>query len=201
MAQSYEPRAESAPNNCACIASERLRIPSVWRILVAEHISGQRKDRSQAIIRKKIETLENWLADGVPSEAFVPRNMAEFRLWEDNALKLERIGSPNTIDKPHNRQLKVRAAHLIKGLTQKENKKEGKARELDRLRIDSGTKEALIQDLTDQLHTIREESNRAMHDVRRLKNRNEELLRENGELTQKLNSLVSLRPVAQNAPR
>lgn len=162
---------------------------------MSNHISEQRKKRVQQVIKAKIKNLQEWLAEGLPKGTFVPKNMKEFRSWEDAALNLEKIGSPNTMDKPHNRELKRTAETLIEALTKKRRQKESN-REVSRLLVQMNEKDTLIKDLTDQWHATRQERDQAQKAARRSQSRLLELQNENGELTRKLSSLIPLKPVA-----
>ena len=162
---------------------------------MAKHISTERKERAQKNIEEKIKVLEGYLNNGVPENAFVPRNMTQFRLWEDITAKIFKIGSPNTLDKAHNSGPKARIEVLLKELRKVKRKKERRRNEVDTLRFDNRDKDRLIRDLTDQWHASKHECDRAKQSERRLLNRVSELQRDNGELTQKLASLIALRPV------
>ena len=73
------------------------------------HIGRLRREVAQKKIKAKIRVLEGYAKKGVPEGAFVPKNLAEFRRWEDSSLGVEQIGSPNTLDRPYNKEQKKRA--------------------------------------------------------------------------------------------
>jgi septal ring factor EnvC (AmiA/AmiB activator) len=160
---------------------------------LTKHISGQRKEKVQASIEWKINILEGYLVNGVPTNAFVPKNMTQFRLWEDAAANVARIGSPNTMDAIHNSGLKLRIGELLKELISKKNRRQSRSNEVSILRRELREMSRLIQDLTDQLHATRHECDRANQSERRLLNRVSELQRDNGDLARKLAALVPLR--------
>lgn len=162
---------------------------------MAEHISALRKDRSAQTIGRKIEVLEAYLSDGVPAGATVPKTMTNFRLWENPALGLAKIGSPNTMDKLHNRGLKARAIELMKEISKRSRRKVSKAGEIERVRREIREKDRLLQDMINQYHTIKVERDLARQGERRWQNRAEEAQREIAELRKKLNLVVGLRPV------
>jgi hypothetical protein len=162
---------------------------------MASHISSQRKEKAQENIESKIQILEGYLVHGIPENAFVPRNMTQFRLWEDCVANLARIGSPNTMDKPHNNGLKTRIEGLLNELAKRKHKRQSRRSEVDSLKIEVREKDRLVRDLTDQWHAKKHECDRAQQSERRLLNRVSELQRDNGELTQKLASLIPLRPL------
>jgi hypothetical protein len=162
---------------------------------VTEHVSGQRKEEARGSIKKKIEILEGYLSRGVSENVFVPKNMTQFRLWEDGGIGVTRIGSPNTINKAHNRGLKTRIEEILKELAQRKDRKRSRSSEVNNLRVEVREKDRLIQDLTDQWHATKHECDRAHQSERRLLNRVSELQRDNGDLTQKLAALVPLRPI------
>lgn len=162
---------------------------------MSKHVSSQRKERARENIERKIKILEGYLSRGLPENAFVPKNMTQFRLWEDGVADLWRIGSPNTIDTAHNNGLKTRIVELLKDLAKRENKRQSRKSEIDNLRIEVRQKDRLIRDLTDQWHATKHECDRAKQSERRLLNRISELQRDNGALTQKVAALVPLRPM------
>ena len=159
------------------------------------HISLQRKERATGSIKKKIAILERYAIEGVPEGGFAPANLTEFRLWEDSAADVTKLGSPNTMDKPHNTGLKLRVQELINEISKKKNRRKARSNH-DQRRAELRDKNKLITDLTNQWHSSRHECDRAQQNERRQKNRVAELQRDNGELTKKLRAVVPLRPTA-----
>jgi hypothetical protein len=164
---------------------------------MTKHIGGLRKDAARQKIEGKIEVLERYASDieAIPEGAYVPKNLAGFRLWEDEDLGLEKIGSPNTIDVPHNAGLKKRALELIEKLAKKKDRKERRGKIVAALRAEIKSLGRLVRELTNQLHATRETLVRSQQSERRLQNRNDELARENGELRRQLRTVTGLRPV------
>ncbi len=158
---------------------------------MSEHISLRRKDKAQEIIKAKVKVLGSYLAKGIPNGAFVPCNEASFRRWEDASLGLEKIGSPNTMNKPYNRALKQRVREILKqlailALRQKLPALKSRAQHKDK------EKDRLIRNLTGQWHEVKQELDRTQLRERRLTNRVAELLEENANLTRKLRVVTSL---------
>jgi|SRR5579885_870708 chromosome condensin MukBEF ATPase and DNA-binding subunit MukB len=163
----------------------------------ANHIGGLRKDAARQKIKSKIEVLERYASDikSIPEGACVPKNLAGFRLWEDEDLGLEKIGSPNTMDAPHNAGLKKRALELIEKLAKKKDRKERRDKIVATQRAEIESLGRLVRELTNQFHATREALVRSQQSEKRLENRNEELARENGELRRQLRTVTGLRPV------
>lgn len=151
------------------------------------HISNSRKKDSQKIIKNKLAVLESYVADGVPENAFVPKSEAQFRLWEDSQIGLEKIGSPNTLNKPHNKPYKEKALELIQELLKRKNRKEKKRNLVDSLRAEIKEKNQLIEDLTGQWHFISYELERLQkkykHEIKRKDERIAELTKEIRKVT------------------
>jgi hypothetical protein len=179
--------------NSVFIINERSKTLNPWGCPVAKHVSSQRKEKVQANIERKINILEGYLVHGVPVNAFVPKNMTQFRLWDDFATDVARIGSPNTLDATHNSGLKLRIGDLLKELISKKNRRQSRSGEVSILRRELREMSGLLQDLTDQLHATRHECDRANHSERRLLNRVSELQRDNGDLARKLAAIAPLR--------
>lgn len=161
---------------------------------MTKHVAEQRKDSAQRKIEKKIEVLEGYAADPkfVAKAVYVPKDLAAFRLWEDEDLGLEKIGSPNTMDKPHNQGLKKRALELIELLAKKKARKERRGKTIDTLRARNKKSDRLLRELTNQLHATRHELARSQQSERRLQDRVASLTEENGELRQKVKTIVGL---------
>ena len=157
------------------------------------HISERRKQRATQNIENKIQILQRYLREGVPEGAFVRRNMTEFRLWEAAILGITKIGSPNTLEQKHNKPLKVQALELMVDIAKKARRKTKRSND-ETFRAQAREKDKLIINLTNQWHASQQECERALQSERRLKNRVAELLRDTGELTKKLNTIVPLRP-------
>jgi hypothetical protein len=156
-----------------------------------QHISAQRKQRATLSIETKLQLLQRYMSEGVPEGAFVPRNMTEFRLWEDEPLGVMKIGSPNTLEQKQNKGLKLRAQELIVEIA-KRNRRKKKGSNEEKLRAAVEEKDRLITNLTNQWHASQHECERAQQSERRLKNRVTELLRDNGELTRRITAIVPL---------
>src|SRR6185295_3180763 len=108
-----------------------------------QHISAQRKQRATLNIETKLQILQRYFSEGVPEGAFVPRNMTEFRLWEDQALGVMKIGSPNTLEQTHNKGLRLRTQELILEIT-KQNHRKKKGSNEEKLRAEVREKDRLI---------------------------------------------------------
>src|SRR5260370_39776655 len=93
---------------------------------MVNHISVRRREQAQEIIKRKIAVLEGYIAIGLPEDSFVPKTLTQFRLWEDLAGGLARLGSPNTLDRPHNKNLKLKALQLINEIGLKRKRKKEK---------------------------------------------------------------------------
>lgn len=52
-------------------------------------------------IERRLEILREWLRDGMPVGAAIPRSLTAARLWEDKALGVEPIKSPNEFTTTH----------------------------------------------------------------------------------------------------
>ena len=159
---------------------------------MSNHIASRRKSRAIAAIRAKIAVLERFVSGGIPENSFVPRSLAEFRRWEDSENELTKIGSPNTLDKSHNRQLKLKAQELIAELSKRRKRKTTRVNEKSDLHTLLRDKDRLITDLTNQWHSAEHGRINALQKVTRLSNRLTELLRDNAELTKKLNAVAPL---------
>lgn len=161
-----------------------------------KHISSRRKDDAQQKIKAKIKVLEGYLANGVPEGTYVPSDEASFRRWEDSLLGLEKIGSPNTMNKPYNQALKQRVGEILKELVNRSHRRERRAQVIERLRNDNKAKDRMIRGLAGQWHATKHELDRARQNERRLVNRVVELERETVELTRKLSSITGLRSIS-----
>lgn len=159
------------------------------------HVGGIRKAAAQRKIKAKIAVLERYARDGVPGGAYVPKYLADFRRWEDEALGLERLGSPNTLDAAHNVQLKKRALELLETIAKNQKRKAGRTRIIDTQKAENKRLDMLVRGLTSQLHCTRHDLDQARQNERRWKKRAEELMVENGELLRTLATVTSLRPV------
>lgn len=163
---------------------------------MSKHISTCRKDDAQKKIKAKIRVLERYKKkDLIPKDTYIPKNEVDFRLWRDPELGLEKIGSPNTMNKPHNQVLKQHAVELIKELTRRRQRRNRRTELVDTLRDKNKEKDLLIKDLTSQCHVLRHERNRAQQDKRRFENRVDELSRENASLVRQLKSITGLRVI------
>jgi flagellar biosynthesis regulator FlaF len=163
------------------------------------HISGHRREIAQAKIKGKITVLERYVAKGAPEGAFIPKDLTSFRLWEDTPLGLEKIGSPNTLDKPYNETLKNQALELITQLRKNKKWSDNPAGIINRLRKQVKRLSRLVRELASQLHSTRQDLDQARQSERRWKKRVEELNEENAELRRKLSTVISLRSVSGGA--
>lgn len=167
---------------------------------MSRHVGTRRKDDAQNKIKAKVKTLKNYVKKkSIPKDTFIPKNEVEFRLWEDPELGLEKIGSPGTMNKPHNRALKKQAIELIKQLTQRKHRRQHQSTLIDSLRDKDREKTQLIKDLTSQYHVLKHECNRVQQDKRRLDNRVKELTDENASLTRQLRRVTGLRAIEGGA--
>lgn len=155
----------------------------------------ERKVRAQDRIKKKILVLERWLAHEVPSGACIPKNITQFRLWEDDEFNVEKIGSPNTMDRPHNKALKLKATELIRLLiTRKGNERKG-VTELHRLQAQRLVDKRLVQDLVSQLQVSEQSRIQAEGREGRALKRLEEANERIAELTAQITAIVPLHRV------
>lgn len=60
-------------------------------------------DRSllQVRIQRRLEVLREWKKSGVPDGQLIPLSLTELREWNDPALGIQRIASPNSFTKSH----------------------------------------------------------------------------------------------------
>jgi hypothetical protein len=163
---------------------------------VKAHVSSLRKKAALKKIKKKIKVLERYdvKPETIPEGAFIPKDLAAFRLWEDQSLGLEKIGSPNTMDKPYNRGLKKQALELIERLAKNKKRKEGRTQVIVKSRAQSKKYIRLTRELTGQLHATRQELDWARHSERRSEAKVKQGDEEIAELRQKLNVVRGLRP-------
>ncbi len=159
------------------------------------HISSSRKNQAQHLITTKISILEKYLAEGVPENAFVPKSETQFRLWEDSSLELKKIGSPNTLNKPYNKQFKQRIAFLVHELATRKDRKERKTHLVDTLRAKVKEKDQLISDLAGQWHSVKQQLERSENNEKRLQARVEQLNAEVAQLTQQVRKVVPLKNI------
>lgn len=159
------------------------------------HISSSRKTEAQKLIQDKITVLEKYLSEGIPENAFVPKNKTQFRLWQDSALNLEKIGSPNTLTKPHNKPLTERIGFLLHELATRKNRKERKTQIVETLRAEVKEKNQLISDLAGQWHATRKQLERTEMNEKRLQSRVEDLNTEVADLRRQLRTISPLRSI------
>lgn len=161
------------------------------------HIGDRRKEAAQLKIAKKVNVLERYVADpaAIPEGAYKPRNLAAFREWEDKVLGLEKIGSPNTMDRSYNKQQKEYVLSLIEKLAAKKKRKDRRGKDIDTLRARNKTHVRLEREMANQLHSTRMELDRSQQSERRLQARVNDLVEENGELRSQLKKITGLKPV------
>ena len=159
------------------------------------HISSSRKTEAQKLIQDKILILEKYLSEGVPENAFVPKNKTQFRLWEDSTHNLKKIGSPNTLTKPYNKQLTERIDFLLHELATRKNRKVRKTQIVDTLRAEVKEKNQLISDLAGQWHATRQQFERTENNEKRLQARVEELNAEVADLKRQIRTVSPLRSI------
>jgi hypothetical protein len=160
---------------------------------MGNHVGTVRKDQASASIRKKIVLLRQYVANEIPEGGFFPKNMTQFRGWEDKQLEITRIGSPNTMDRPHNKLLKEEAAQLIRQLLTKTSRRKRKTLEIGALHSQRLDDKRLIQDLTNQLQSSEQKRLQAEIQVARISKRLVEANSEIGTLTKQLRAIVPLR--------
>ena len=64
---------------------------------------GKLGNRARALVvdeerARRNDVLKQYCEMGIPSGAFFPKSMTQYRLWEDEALRISRLGSPNSIN-------------------------------------------------------------------------------------------------------
>lgn len=165
---------------------------------MGNHISAYRRDSAQKKIEVKINVLEHYVAKGIPEGAFVPKDLTSFRRWEDNAFNVEKIGSPNTLDRPYNKKLKKRALELINELAKRNRRKNGRMKIVDNLRAQVKRFTDLTRSLTSQLHSTRHDLEHARQSHRRLESRLKEVDEENSELRRTLSTVTGLKLISGN---
>jgi len=165
------------------------------------HISSSRKSDAQRKIKAKIKILEDYLANGIPEGNLIPNDLASFRRWEDPLRGLEKIGSPNTMDKPYNRALKQRVVEILNKLADRRQRKHRRTQVVEALRKDNQAKDAVIRDLAAQWHATKHELDVARQNERRMGNRVVELEQEIAELARKLRTVTSLRSISGGSGR
>lgn len=162
---------------------------------MSQHIGSTRKDAAQKKFKKKLEILEGYLEDGLPEGAFVPKDETSFRLWESKELGLERIGSPNTLSRPYNRELRQRLTEILKELAVKKKRKIGRAQQAKSHQEQIKKKDRLIKSLTGQYHATKDMLVRAQQQVKRLEKRVSELIRDNAELVRQFRTMTDFRSI------
>jgi septal ring factor EnvC (AmiA/AmiB activator) len=158
-----------------------------------DHISNKRRKESQEKILAKINILEAYLIKGIPENVYIPTSETSFRLWEDSALNLQKIGSPNTLNKRYNKQFKQRINELINELKKRKNRKEQRTNIVKTLQAEIKEKDRLISDLAGQWHSTKQELETLKLNERRLLNRIEELKEINAKLTRQVNTIIPIK--------
>src|SRR5215213_1044332 len=157
---------------------------------MTNHISRQRQHIAQEKIIAKSRILEDYLQNGIPENVYIPNNLKEFRLWKDLQLKLEVIGSPNTINRPYNQALKSKINELLKALLNRKKQKQKRAKIIESLQIQIKEKDCLIKHLAGQWHSTRQQLVELQTIEIRLLGKIDRLNRQVAELTRKLNTVI-----------
>jgi chromosome segregation ATPase len=89
-------------------------------------LSNKNRQRTARIeVEKKLAVLRRYVLEGITDGVFVPQSVAQFRRWEDDALDLNRIGSPNTLNSrssPHNQDIIDELSELLTTLKRLQKK-------------------------------------------------------------------------------
>lgn len=126
--------------------------------------NASRQEQARLEIQKKLIVLRGYVLEGIPSGAFVPESVNQFRYWVDEAHGLKIIGSPNTLNSrssPHNQDMINELFELldkIKRLKKKPAKRRPKAAEkLQLLTAERDDFERLNASLASRIHELRTE--------------------------------------------
>jgi hypothetical protein len=157
-------------------------------------IAIQNQKEATLKVNAKIGVLRNYAKKGVPDGAFVPKSLEQFRLWNDDELKLAQIGSKSTLYQPWNRELRVEILRLIKGLTSK-GKTSNRRAALERLRAENAELKFTLKQLVGEMHETRQELQFERRESERKDHRIANLKDENGKLTAQLRQHAGLHSV------
>lgn len=119
------------------------------------------REESQARIKRKLERLQELLANPESVGEPYPDDIEAFREWEDEIRNLERIGSPSTMNQrlsPHNRSLILRVQKCIARLNARQKikvKRPPLKEQLDAANNKNRTLEETNKELVSELHRIR----------------------------------------------
>lgn len=126
--------------------------------------NSSRQECARIEIEKKLAVLREYVIRGIPSDAFVPLSVAQFRKWVDDANDLRCIGSPNTLNSrssPHNQDKIDEMFDLlakIKRLRKKPAKRRPQtAEKLERLAYERDEANRLNASLASRVHELRAE--------------------------------------------
>src|SRR5436309_2108045 len=99
----------------------------------APKIAIENRQEARQKINAKTAILQQYAKKGTPSGAFVPRSLEQFRVWADEKLKLEIIGSNSTLYQPWNVDVRIEILKLIKSLTSPEKTSTARKNNTDRV--------------------------------------------------------------------
>jgi septal ring factor EnvC (AmiA/AmiB activator) len=116
----------------------------------------------------------------------VPRSLEQFRVWADDNLKLEVIGSKSTLYQPWNVNVRGEVLKLIKSLTSLEKTSANRKNKTDRVKEENRELKFTLKQLAGEMHKTRQELLTAERDGARKDQRITDLKEENSKLTAKL---------------
>jgi len=116
----------------------------------------------------------------------VPRSLEQFRVWADEKLKLEIIGSKSTLYQPWNVDVRIEILKLIKSLRSPEKTLTSRKNKTDRAKEDNKELKFTLKQLAGEMHKTRQELLTAERENARKDQRIAELKEENSKLTAKL---------------
>jgi len=116
----------------------------------------------------------------------VPRSLEQFRVWADEKLKLEIIGSKSTLYQPWNVDVRIEILKLIKSLTSPEKTSTSRKSRTDRAKEDNKELTFTLKQLAGEMHKTRQELLTAERENARKDQRIADLKEENSKLTAKL---------------
>jgi outer membrane murein-binding lipoprotein Lpp len=136
-------------------------------------------------IDAKISVLKNYLENGTPHGAFVPKSLEQFRVWTDDGLNLQAIGSKSTLYQGWNRDVRQEILSLMRSLTAQTGKTKRKD-STHRLRTENRELKFTLKQLAGEVHKTRQELQAAQRENRRKDQRIADLKEEISELTARL---------------
>lgn len=157
-----------------------------------------RREYARIEVEKKLVVLRKYVLEGIPSGAFVPLSVTQFRKWVDNTADLKVIGSPNTLNSrssPHNQDKIDEMLSLlekVKRLKRRPKKPRPPAAEtILRLNQERNDLEKVNAALTSRIHELRAELESQKQLAEQQKNDVNILSEETSKLRKKLSALTA----------